>query len=238
MEKSMDHKCKNVWCRRVKKFRIQKSAKQCVAGGTRNGAARLRFPQLAYGAPEHRVQIWCVFILDLSWSWPRMFLSARGAIISNPGPKSVIKNEKKRTQKIANEPWGKKLRGSSFLQRRPGASREPSQKAASRKLFKKLFFALKTHSGASRFRKTCGCTTIGSVVFKWSKHCNAAVLSLSGQIEFSIIPACFSNFLLHIFYGFEILDASSIFGAGGSNKCFCCRFQRVLSAFVIQYKNT
>jgi len=55
---------------------------------------------------------------------------------------------------------GKKLRGSSFLQRRPGASRKPSQKAASRDFNFFLFWYLGRASGPpgyNMFRAPVGC---------------------------------------------------------------------------------
>ena len=100
MEKNMDHKLQKVWCRRWKSSAPKSAKTMCQPGGAPETARPGCGVLLAtIGCPKGGVQIWCVFFLDLSWSWPRMFWAPWGAIISNPGTKSVIKNEKKRTQK-------------------------------------------------------------------------------------------------------------------------------------------
>ena len=74
----------------------------------------------------------------LGWAIGYLFFISVGQLF-RPRASKIMKNAKqKRTQKTRERAGGKKLRGSSFLQRRPGASREPSQKAASRDVF--LFF--------------------------------------------------------------------------------------------------
>jgi hypothetical protein len=67
------------------------------------------------------------------------FFERPGGNNFEPGGQKLIRKRKKRTQKNRERAVGKKLRGSSFLQRRPGASREPSQKAASRSFQKVVF---------------------------------------------------------------------------------------------------
>ena len=67
----------------------------------------------------------------------------------NQGQK--VDHKTKRTQNNRERAVGRKLRGSRFLQRRPGASREPSQKAAAR-VFQKRCLRCEDAFLVSRFQ--------------------------------------------------------------------------------------
>ena len=89
----------------------------------------------------------------LGWAIGYLFFISVGQLF-RPRASKILKNAKqKRTQKTRERAGGKKLRRSSFLQRRPGASREPSQKAASRD-FGIEIFAIEEDPLGSR-SKTC-----------------------------------------------------------------------------------
>jgi hypothetical protein len=94
---------------------------------------------------------------------------------------------------------GKKLRGSSFLQRRPGASREPSQKAASRS-FQKRFFCFETAFLGNRSQ-----TFVAPQLVDRFQMFNALVRSLHMSSKyFSIIfGAIWCFFYSHFGFGFR-----------------------------------
>jgi len=127
----------------------------------------------------------------------------------------VIKQRNKNVYKKNRERAScKKLRGSSFLQRRPGASREPSQKAASRK-FKIEIFVIEKEPLESRL-KTCSGCPLGAIS---KMRNNAMQFFLLAQIEFYKIGHVFQILLLP----FLVFDCwlEINFWRRGSQKCFC-----------------
>jgi len=143
-----------------------------------------------------------------------MFWGVGGQYFRPPGPKCDQTTKQKRIQKNRERASCKKLRGSSFLQRRPGASREPSQKAASRK-FKIEIFVIEKEPLESRL-KTCSGCPLGAIS---KMRNNAMQFFLLAQIEFYKIGHVFQILLLP----FLVFDCwlEINFWRRGPQKCFC-----------------
>ena len=173
--------------------------KTMLPGGTKNGGQA----GVPGTVPQTPCAYWCGFFLDLYGQARK--IQPRGANNFEPRDENKSKTNKKTHTKKSRTSRRRKLRRSSFLQRRPGASREPSQKAASRKLEKQLF-CIENAFWSRRFR-TCVAHKLAAC-FQMVKTLLRHVFKAGKW--FSIIPAPFLVFYT-LFYGFEFLRCDSIF---------------------------